>query len=88
MDIRNTTKLPLKVPLPGGKLLRLGPGKVGQITPKASEHPPVQALIASGQVLVVGEGKSQAGPGTHHSSGPTSSPSSGASGGMRHTGDR
>ena len=88
MDIRNTTKLPLKVPLPGGKLLRLGPGKVGQITPKAGEHPPVQALIASGQVQVVGEGKSQAGPGTHHSGGSASSPGHGSAGGMRHTGDR
>ena len=88
MDIRNTTKLPLKISLPGGKLLRLGPGKTGQITPKASEHPPVQALIESGQIQVVGEGKSQAGPGTHHSSGPASSPGQGSTGGMRHTGDR
>ena len=29
--IRNLTRRPLRVPLPGGKLLHLGPGKEGRV---------------------------------------------------------
>ena len=48
MDIVNKTQKPVAVPLPGGKKLRLGPGKTGQITPKAAEHAPLKKLIEEG----------------------------------------
>ena len=40
MDITNKSKKPLSVPLPGGKKLFLQPGKTGQVTAKALQHPP------------------------------------------------
>ena len=38
MDITNKSRKPLSVPLPGGKKLFLGPGKTGQVSPKALDH--------------------------------------------------
>ncbi len=90
MDISNKTKRPLKISLPGGKLLRLGPGRVGQITPKAAEHPAVKQLIESGEIEIVGQGKSK-GSGGASGGGSTSGGSSqghASGGGMRHSGDR
>ena len=45
MDIRNLTPRPLKIPLPGGKVLRLGPRMTGQVTPKAAESEGVKKLL-------------------------------------------
>ncbi|MEC9054087.1 MAG: hypothetical protein VX633_02195 [Verrucomicrobiota bacterium] len=50
MDVTNKSKKPLLVPLPGGKRLFLQPGKTGQVTPKALEHPPVAKLLESGDL--------------------------------------
>ena len=76
MEIKNTNKQPLKVPLPAGKRLFLKPGEKGQITPKAAEHPPLKKLIDEGsiEILDLGRGKSQA--------------AGGSGTGMRKTGDR
>ena len=57
--IKNETKLPLKVPLPGGKALRLQPGKTGEVGPKALEHPPLAKLVESGDLAVLSEGRSR-----------------------------
>ena len=62
--IKNLTKKPLSVPLPGSKKLFLSPGKTGQITTKAADHPPLVGLLESGQIEIVGEG---GGPTTGHS---------------------
>jgi hypothetical protein len=60
--IKNTTKKPLNVPLPGGKRLFLGPGKEGKIRARAAEHPPVAALVETGELEVVPDaGKSGGG---------------------------
>ena len=88
MEIKNTNKQPLKVPLPAGKRLFLKPGEKGKITHKAAEHPPLKKLIDEGsiEVLDVGRGKSK---GPDGSSGISGSQDSGGSGaGMRKTGDR
>jgi len=61
MDIVNKTQKPVAVPLPGGKKLRLQPGKTGQITPKAAEHPAVKKLVEEGVVEIVGVGKKSLG---------------------------
>ena len=88
MEIINRTRQPIRVPLPGGKKLFLVPGKPGQIAPKAAEHPPVKALIESGDIEIVGEGRSQGTGGSGGSSGMSSSQGGGPTGGVRHTGDR
>jgi hypothetical protein len=88
MEIKNTSKRPLKVPLPAGKRLFLKPGEKGQITPKAAEHPPVKKLIDEGiiEILDVGRGKSRASGGSGGISG--SQDSGGGDSGIRKTGDR
>src|SRR5262245_58504791 len=48
----NKTRLPIQVPLPGGKVLRLAPGKSGQIRDDALEQPAVKKLIKAGDVEV------------------------------------
>ncbi len=88
VTITNKTCEALSIPLPGGKKLRLGPLKSGEISPKAVDHPPVQKLIEAGKVEIFGsEQKSRRAGG----SGSASRPSSGGQsrgGGIRHTGDR
>ena len=90
MDVTNKSKKPLIVPLPGGKRLFLQPGKTGQITPKALEHPPVAKLLESGE-LESSEGKhapnSRAGGKSTKSSGGAPG-QQGASGAARQSGDR
>jgi hypothetical protein len=50
MDIKNKTRKPLNVPLPGGKRLFLGPGKTGQVSPKDLEHPALAKLLEAGDL--------------------------------------
>ncbi|MDP7061757.1 MAG: hypothetical protein QF489_02335 [Planctomycetota bacterium] len=91
MDIHNKTPRPLKISLPGGKVLRLGPGKTGQITAKASEHPPVKKLIEDGTIEIVGDGGTHGATGTSNDLGSSGGQGpSGPSGGgaMRRSGDR
>ena len=56
--ILNKTRRPLRVPLPGGKLLRLAPLRRGEVNSKALQHPPLQALVEAGEIEVTHEGKS------------------------------
>ena len=51
--VSNKTRRPLSVPLPGGKTLHLGPGKTGQIAPKAVEHPRVKKLVDAGEIEIL-----------------------------------
>ena len=55
-SILNTTRRPLAVRLSRGKVLRLGPGKEGQITTQDAERESLKTLIADGDVKVVDEG--------------------------------
>lgn len=52
-EIRNTTTRPIRVPLPGGKTLFIGPSQVAQIATKAAEHPGVQKLVAEGAIEIL-----------------------------------
>ena len=54
--IRNLTHKPLKIPLPGGKFLHLGPAKAGQIADHAAERPAIQRLLDAKEIEIVGEG--------------------------------
>ncbi len=86
MEITNQTKRPLVIALPGGKKLRLGPGKTAQISAKAAEHPAVKKLVEAGQVGLFlgrsGSGRSSGGGGVSPSARRGSGPS------QRQSGDR
>ncbi len=55
--IRNVTTTPLRITLPGGKVLHLGPKKTGQIAGPAVDHHSVQELIKAKKLEVLGEGE-------------------------------
>lgn len=91
MDITNKTAKPLRVPLPGGKTLFLGPGKTGQITDKALKHPPVVKLLEAGDIETAeGTAKRKSGSESESggSAGPPAGPGHGGPGAMRQSGDR
>jgi hypothetical protein len=54
--IVNKSKAPIKITLPGNKVLHLGPSKSGQVANEAIERPALRKLIESGAIEVVGEG--------------------------------
>jgi len=54
--ISNKTQLPIKIPLPGGKFLHLGPLKTAEIAEHAAERPAIQKLIKAGEIEILGEG--------------------------------
>jgi hypothetical protein len=56
--ILNKTHEPLRVPLPRGKTLHLGPGQTGQIAHQDLEHGPVKRLIKEGKIEVQDTGTS------------------------------
>jgi hypothetical protein len=86
--ITNKTRRPVSVPLPGGKKLFLGPGKSGQITPKAAEHAPLKKLVEAGELAL--DMADHGGPGGGSAGARKIGPSGGhrGTGGVRHTGDR
>ena len=88
MELTNKTRRPIKVPLPEGKKLFLGPGKSGQINPKAAKHPPLVELLEAGD-LELGEQDSQKNTtGGEGSSNVSGSQNAGPTGNIRRTGDR
>lgn len=48
--IKNKTNKPIRVPLPRGKVVHLGPAKSGQITTEAAEHPGLKKMIEAGDI--------------------------------------
>ncbi len=52
----NKTRKPLKIHLPGGKTLHLGPMKCGQISDQAAEEDSVRKLVKAGEIDILGEG--------------------------------
>jgi len=59
--VRNTTLMPIRIPLPGGKTLHLGPGKTGQISDQAAHGRSVRSLIEQGKIELVGGADRSAG---------------------------
>jgi hypothetical protein len=55
-EIINKTKRPIRIPLPGGKKLFLGPGKEAQISDKAAGTPAVLRLVEEGSIEIMSEG--------------------------------
>lgn len=86
--IVNKTRGPLSVSLPRGKTLRLGPGKTGQISSTAGEHPGVKKLLEAGDIEILGQGPR---PQDHAGAGKGRRPWSSAHtsrGALRSSGDR
>lgn len=71
-SVVNKTRKSIRIPLPGGKSLFLGPGKTGQIADRAAEAPAVKKLIEAGEIEVQSEG-SQAVSSTRGGTGKASS---------------
>ena len=87
MDITNKTRKPLSLPLPGGKRLFLGPGKTGQVSPKALEHPLLVKLLEAGDIETSAEGhKRKEGGGGN--AGAYTGPRHSGTGTKRQSGDR
>ena len=52
----------LKVPLPRGKALRLGPNQAGHISPHDADHPPLKELVKAGKVEISDDPDNEAVP--------------------------
>lgn len=61
--IVNKTRRPLRIPLPRGKTLHLGPSREGQVHPDALERPALKKLIDAGDIEVLGDGEHPSGTG-------------------------
>ena len=51
----NTTNRPLKIRLPQGRVLHLGPRKEGQVTPQALESASVKKLVEAGDLEILSD---------------------------------
>lgn len=58
--VSNKTQQPVRVPLPRGKVLRLGPGKVGEIASNAVEHPALKKLVDAGTIEILDDERAAA----------------------------
>ena len=58
--ISNKTEKPLRVPLPRGKVLHLGPRMCAQVAAIAAQHPPLTALVTAGTIEILEDGPSAA----------------------------
>jgi hypothetical protein len=61
-SILNKTADALKVPLPHGKALHLGPHQTGQISHHDLDHPPLKELIEAGTIEVTDVAANEAVP--------------------------
>ena len=59
--IINRSRRPVKIVLPRGKTLHLGPSGRGQIHDDALERPALKKLIEAGEIEVLGEGGHESG---------------------------
>lgn len=58
----NKTMKPLRVPLPQGKTLHLGPKQTGHVAVHDVDHPPLQKLVEAGEIEIVDERGNEAVP--------------------------
>ena len=56
--VHNKTRKPIRLPLGGGKVLHLGPGGTGKVSPKATERPAFRRLLEQGEIELFAEGDS------------------------------
>jgi hypothetical protein len=87
-SVTNKTNKPLAVPLPRGKVLRLGPRKTGQISSDDVDHPPLKKLADAGEIEIHEEGHTPPQGGGGGRIEPTGAQGHGATTGGRRSGDR
>lgn len=85
--VSNKTRRPLSIPLPRGKTLHLGPGKTGQISSTAVEHPGLKKLLDAGEIEI-GEGPRSTDGAEDRKKGRTSMHGYGSGSSSRRSGDR
>jgi hypothetical protein len=87
--IKNLTGAPLRVSLPGGKTLHVGPGQSAAIRDAAAEHPGLKKLCESGVLELSAAGPASAGA-SRDGGGDVSRSGAGfgSGGGKRRSGDR
>ena len=83
----NKTRAPLKLPLPRGKSLHLGPNKTGQIADGAEEHAAIKKLVDDGKIEIFDGADSQRGAAGEAAS-PHEATHGHAKSSFRKTGDR
>jgi hypothetical protein len=86
--VTNRTQAPLKLPLPRGKTLHLGPGKAGQIRDEDAEHPPLKKLSEAGSIGITDAQHQEGGGATGGSSSRGTGGGLGRSGVRHRQGDR
>jgi hypothetical protein len=86
--LSNKTRRPLRVPLPGGRTLHLGPGKTGQISSKDAEHPALKKLVEAAEIEIVDEDAPTAHAGSSGASRGGFAGGHGRGRGSRRSGDR
>ena len=86
--VTNKTRKPLSVPLPRNKTLHLGPGKTGQISSEAAEHPQLRKLVDAGEIEVFDGGPGPSGAVGGGGKGHPSFHGHPARGGSQRSGDR
>jgi len=59
--VTNKTRAPLKVPLPRGKSLHLGPSKSGQIRDEDADHASLKKLVEGGKLEILEGGTHESG---------------------------
>ena len=70
--IQNCSTRPLRVSLPRGKVLHLGPKARGQIHPEALESPAVKRMLDAGDLEVIDDEEARTGDGSTKSGNPSS----------------
>ena len=86
--VRNKTTRPIRVPLPGGKVLHLGPAKDAQIGDSAAEHAGLLKLVKAGSLEILGDGEHTEGPSSAPGNAPEQTRGRAKSTQLRHQGDR
>jgi hypothetical protein len=59
--IKNLTYRPIRIALPGGKTLHLGPAKSAKIADAAIDRPAVKKLLEAGEIEVEGSERPEGG---------------------------
>lgn len=75
--IKNLTRLPLKLHLPGGKKLHLGPNQIGQVNDQALERPSIRELLEKKSIEVLDDGQADRSAGSRSGGGSSGAGSSG-----------
>jgi hypothetical protein len=87
-SVTNKTNKPLAVPLPRGKVLRLGPRKTGQISSDDIDHPALKRLADAGEIEIHEEGHSPTQGGGSGRIAPTGAQGATTTSGGHRSGDR